>query len=415
MGQQVFGALKYKVRTAAGIERDNQREAIEWKSPDQLIRGSASLSSFVQRESKTLADGDTLAVFITDHGLNGATPLSSGINVARTNRQNFKDPKDYLYSHQALLDDLTKSVPAGASVKLIGIHCFSGGLHEVAQKLPKACSVASSTYDRSTVSPVDGTMNVYGDAFLSETRLHHFDLNGDGKTSLMEGHLAALSKDSLNLGRQNLSSFDYVLKTLKEGPYAAGRVAFDVNLQESESQSHARQFRQMIDAEPPAATAPPATPAPPPLKDLPDLPALPPALQSQFRKIDQFASEHDMKRTDSIPVVAAQTRLQEVRRDLEKKRTVLEAIKQEYNVAKARQATQAELDQITISYRVHQRGADLLNQKVEQLQEQIPLASFAGYQHWLSNVEALNRFYQRATPQEKAKFEALWACEQEAL
>ncbi len=171
---------------------------------------------------------DPLVIFINDHGYasNGLerdedgsfssdipivmNPLDSGIDMGEAN-----------LSHRELSEYISKTHSSRKYVRLIGVHCFSGGLHSISFKNPNTCSASSS--DWLTVSHSTPVINLYANAFVNEKDLlpneKQFDFDKNGKTSLMEGHLAGLSYDPVNFGRGQISSFAYVDSVLKKGAY----------------------------------------------------------------------------------------------------------------------------------------------------------------------------------------------------
>jgi len=163
-----------------------------------------------------LKSGESLTLFVNDHGSSPNSvnePLSSEI-VLYGGTVTKLPPQ---LSHSDLMNLIKKYVPQENNVKLVGVHCFSGGLHSIAFNLPNVCSAAST--DFRTPTKTTGEINLYGKGFWNEVRSKTINLTGNGKTNLYEAHLAGTMMDTENEGRGELSSMAYVDSVLGYGAY----------------------------------------------------------------------------------------------------------------------------------------------------------------------------------------------------
>ncbi|NBT36363.1 MAG: hypothetical protein EBT03_12660, partial [Betaproteobacteria bacterium] len=96
------------------------------------------------------------------------------------------------------LVEVLKKVPEGVKIKLVGVQCFSGMLNEVASRLPGACASASTDYRTENKSTKE--KSYFSDGFT------------DGITqagilpTLEAGHRAGVAADQINEGRAQISS-----------------------------------------------------------------------------------------------------------------------------------------------------------------------------------------------------------------
>lgn len=149
-------------------------------------------------------------VFINDHG--GASSLQDGPIASTIVLGNGE-----LWSGAELSKQIKQSLLNQKYVRLVGIQCYSGGLHEISFENENTCS-ASNT-DFASVSNSDPKISAYGKGFWEEIRNPRLDLDGDGKVNLMEAHFAGALSDTLNEGKGQTSSMAYVDKVLAHGPY----------------------------------------------------------------------------------------------------------------------------------------------------------------------------------------------------
>ena len=143
-------------------------------------------------------------------------PISPGLS-----RISLPAGKEYI-SHQKISDSIRSVTRNYNAVKIIGIHCYSGGTHEIAHKNQNTCSLSSSDYLSPSFSKI--YINLYGEGIIDERNAtasnKKFDLNKDGKTSMLEAHFAGLANDNMNFGRNTTSSMAYLDKVLSQGAYA---------------------------------------------------------------------------------------------------------------------------------------------------------------------------------------------------
>jgi hypothetical protein len=178
----------------------------------------ADIENLIRSMATHLKPNDTFTIFVNDHGdppSSENSPITSSIVLySPTNGFRPSPPK---LTHAELAEILSKYIPPSVHIKLTGIHCYSGGLHDIAFKLPNAC--ASSSTDFRSITDTTGSINLYGKGFWEELGNRRFDINHDGKTSLYEAHLAGFALDSADDGRGEISSMAYVDSVLKEGAY----------------------------------------------------------------------------------------------------------------------------------------------------------------------------------------------------
>lgn len=179
-------------------------------------RSEADIEEAIKKAASNLKRGDSLFLFITDHGgapSSETDPLSSKIVLWGPDAWSMP-----AITHKKLLSLLEKYVPKDASIKLAGTHCFSGGLHSVAFALPNTCSIASTDFRTPSLTAYDKNKS-YTYGLWQEIKEKRFDLDGDNKTSLQEAHLDAIVTDTENENRSDISSTAYIDFVLQEGPY----------------------------------------------------------------------------------------------------------------------------------------------------------------------------------------------------
>lgn len=160
--------------------------------------------------------GPKVELFFTDHGqapTDAKDPLTASV---------------VLWGEVVTLRELQgmlQTFPKEAQIQLMGIQCYSGGLHSIARLLsenkdgPQICSAASSSWKIPTYS--ETTINPYGAGYLKAIKNAQGDqYPTDGKVSMLEAHIWAQKNDGLNL-EANVSSLDFIDFYLNEGPYAS--------------------------------------------------------------------------------------------------------------------------------------------------------------------------------------------------
>jgi len=143
----------------------------------------------------------------TDHAY---VPASSSIKMERGD-----------FSHEEFGELLQEKYSANKFVRIVGVHCYSGGIHEISFVNKQTCSLASTDWVSKSSSTEE--INLYGKGIVAEKDLlsenKKFDLDKNGNTSLTEAHFSGLSYDNFNFGRNSLSSMAYIDKILEQGAY----------------------------------------------------------------------------------------------------------------------------------------------------------------------------------------------------
>jgi hypothetical protein len=161
-----------------------------------------------------------LILYMSNHGMPGST-------------DNNYDPKNVMqggpqlqqgvYRNEGLLATLQASQKENQKIKLIGMHCFSGGLQEVVFRLPNSCATSVANWrvmGRSREKMRDGvddspfTLGIH-----EEKKDRAIDLNRDGKTSMFESYLRSITNIERNIDQTEISSFAFVKNKLKAHPY----------------------------------------------------------------------------------------------------------------------------------------------------------------------------------------------------
>ncbi|MDC1175407.1 hypothetical protein OAT67_08415 [Bacteriovoracaceae bacterium] len=178
---------------------------------------ASDVEESIKAASKNLKPGESLTIFINDHG--GApdsesSPESSTVVLYNTSWNPFSSSPELTHKD---LESLIKKYVPNNKVNLVGIHCFAGGLHTISMNLPNVCSSGSADFRSVTTST--SKINLYGQGFMNELTDKKFDLNGDSATSLLEAHYAATYNDPMNGGRGSLSSESFIDKVLGSGAY----------------------------------------------------------------------------------------------------------------------------------------------------------------------------------------------------
>ena len=188
--------------------------ASEVTSPAQQLR---DIENQLKKIQKRLGPTDSVTIFITDHGDAPATeslgPLSGGFFLYSPN----EGQKTPAVSHQKLLDMINRILPASTTVKLVGIHCFAGGLQHLAFERPNTCAATGVDFNHTMKSRQD--YNLYGRSFWQEVSRAKYDLDANKQCSLYEAHLAGFSSDYLNYNSAQISSMAYLDYILEENVY----------------------------------------------------------------------------------------------------------------------------------------------------------------------------------------------------
>ncbi len=198
----------------------------QWKFADKGKMHPAmedkDIENAIKSMVKKLKPGEPFNFFINDHGYGPNSerkPENSGFYLYNPESNWDKNPSYDVpkMSHEKFLEMINKLVPKETPVRIIGIHCFSGGLHSIAFSRPNTCTSASTDFRTPTYS--EEKFNLYGKSFWEEFYRKDFDLDHDNKTSLFEAHMGGFTHDDNNESRADVSSFAYVDSILKEGPY----------------------------------------------------------------------------------------------------------------------------------------------------------------------------------------------------
>lgn len=231
------------------IAADGVGEAKKWSQlasdlsiPSEKLRPASKevVQGQIIESSKGLVAGDSLTLYITDHGsspdndsetrkiassLTGQELASKypGFASLTPEEQNkiryaiydriFKEQRVKHRNANPLsagvvlwgssltgveLLEMLKRVPPGVKVKLVGVQCYSGMLNEVASRLPNACASASTDYR--TVNYSSGEKSYFSDGFTD-------GLASAGRAATLDGaHRAGVAVDFLNGGRAQISS-----------------------------------------------------------------------------------------------------------------------------------------------------------------------------------------------------------------
>lgn len=202
----------------------------EIRTADQLNQG---IADYVAATSKSSKPG---FVVISDHG---TAPLRT--------RDVEKDPLTGSITapvgdlqHSRLAETLEANWKSGQPLRLVGLQCFSGGLHHIAFSNPNVCAASMTSWrEKAYGADFEDSMDSskgrgYQQAFAREIADRNYDLDGNGKTSLMEAHVAGMFADRANYGRPQTSSMAYMdLLTRQRGyrpDYCQGGIcALDVH------------------------------------------------------------------------------------------------------------------------------------------------------------------------------------------
>jgi hypothetical protein len=92
---------------------------------------------------------------------------------------------------------------------LVSTQCYGGSLHFLSFSQSHSCSASAVPWWRKTFSR-PGVAGAYLVGFTREVRTKNFDFNRDGKTHLLEAHLAGMLNDQDNPGYGELSSWSFL-------------------------------------------------------------------------------------------------------------------------------------------------------------------------------------------------------------
>lgn len=190
--------------------------SLDWTfAPEmQTAKSSTEFHSKLEAQVEKIDHSKSTIIFISDHGSapnSAADPTSSAISVGNENG----------VSHSALGKIVSKQSGkrTGGFTHLISMHCYGGALHNIAKDSSKTCALASASWSKMA------TGWKFTPAIFGEIKKSEFDLNRDGKSSLLESYVRALNDDSKNFPMQQTSSMAYIDMVNKDGAYgtASGR------------------------------------------------------------------------------------------------------------------------------------------------------------------------------------------------
>jgi hypothetical protein len=178
-----------------------------WDFPPEKIAADSKkrVKEELIESLKQLKRHESLDIFITDHGsvtdssLKNQTMATTGFVLRSKNNGPY-----VLFTHQELYDILEKyKTDETTTVRLTGIHCYAGGLNEIASKLKikGVCSSTSTNDENYTTSTSE--INKYAEGFFKAVATHE-------KLPFSRAHFAGMANDFYNNGRQQLSSQAYV-------------------------------------------------------------------------------------------------------------------------------------------------------------------------------------------------------------
>jgi len=182
---------------------------------------SSHLGGLSQAPQACSAGKENALVFITGHGVGPQSReelLGGGLPVFGSHGVQTQ------YSNHNLQNVIRDCSGPDRFIRLVGTHCYSGGLSNIVfdEKIPNICSASSTDglhFGWSSDEGPPGGISLYGQAFFNELKHREFPLGKTGSVSLLEAHLSGFLSDSLNDGRAQLSSLAYVDYVLHEGPY----------------------------------------------------------------------------------------------------------------------------------------------------------------------------------------------------
>jgi hypothetical protein len=113
---------------------------------------------------------------------------------------------------EKLKEQIKKIATPTHPVRIVCLTCYGGGIHYISQDLDltNVCSVATAPYFMSSVSSFP--QSKFNEGFLDR-------LSSQDSHTFAEAAIAGFRKDRGNLNLGQLSSFDYLDKIFKRGPY----------------------------------------------------------------------------------------------------------------------------------------------------------------------------------------------------
>jgi len=212
VGKTVKKAIGLK---SAPIQSD---EYVFGAKDSKKIDGKASyenLKKKIEDVKSKMKPGDSLNLFITDHGSTKKNP-SGGKN----------ESKVVLWGEEitvSQMGELLKLIPESNQVHIVTNICYGGGLTELTSN--NVCVFANQVPSKTSLSESE-ELDLYGQNFgkaLSEKK----DFDGDGKATLWDAHQYAKSKD--NPGNQGYTSMDWFLDKNAKVILAAEKEYIDKN------------------------------------------------------------------------------------------------------------------------------------------------------------------------------------------
>lgn len=201
-----FSQKAYQTYKANKITPQLITSDAKWKWTDPKTTKPATdkleVLASIRKTLKETPPGGTFTLMVTDHGDFDSKKDKLDIYstyIVLKSPDGKSEPQRI--SHAELSSLIAQNKPEGVKVKLMGIHCFSGGLNELAFYIPDTCSSSSTNQLKPTRSELD--QNLYGFSFLDALKK---------KSSFADTHFSAMAGDKNNWGRGQLSSQAYVEK-----------------------------------------------------------------------------------------------------------------------------------------------------------------------------------------------------------
>jgi hypothetical protein len=174
-----------------------------YTTPTPPINGQFKTASDLEAISNLpefKASNSTLMLFV-GHGARGSSidPEDSKVLGWGGDNPTFKELREQI-----------KKINRKHPVRIVCLTCYGGGIHTIAHRIKKVCSVATAPYMLPSLSAAP--QSHFNEGFLDHlenTKSHTF----------AEAAIAGFRNDPGNLNLGQLSSFDYLDRIFKRGPY----------------------------------------------------------------------------------------------------------------------------------------------------------------------------------------------------